>query len=361
MDPIVSVIIPHFNRAALLAKTVESVRASTFANYEIVIVDDGSDVGSRGEINRLVDKDLKILDRDGKKGPSRARNIGARAAKGQFLIFLDSDDLMAPWCLEQRLNAVNQFAANDLWVFPVLLFENEPGDRHTLWNEIGTSEKDPIRFIQSDAPWHTSSPVWRRDAFRDLGGFNEDIMYGDDSNLHLRAVMAGLSIERFPCAIPDAFVRRSNEDRITFTLTDHVAASRLVRLREQTALLRHRSRGDLLAVHEGQYFVEAEFLLFNAGRPGRLVNRVTEQWRADYPLSRYVSTASWYLRVALRTRNRAYVVLRLARRIMTKVLPAWFFPSGGLIGSAAASDAVMEVVAKRLKARTTREAYTSDE
>jgi glycosyltransferase involved in cell wall biosynthesis len=347
MDPLVSVVIPHFNRAALLAQTVNSVRASSFAQYEILVVDDGSEPSPRADIERLAGEDLRILDRDGKKGPSRSRNIGAHAARSEYLIFLDSDDLVGPWCLEQRFRTTEEFPANDLWIFPVLLFEEKPGDKSILWNAMGESENDALRFVQSDAPWHTSSPIWRRDTFLQLGGFNENVVYGDDADLHLRAVLAGLSIARFPYALPDVFVRRSNEDRITSGLTDAIAESRIVRLREGTSLLQREKRTDLLTVFEGQYLVEAEFLLFNATDPAPLIAHVLEQWREDYPHSRQLKPATWYLRLAVAARNRAYFVLRMARRAMRSLLPQAFFPSGGLIGAATASQSTMKEITAR--------------
>jgi glycosyltransferase involved in cell wall biosynthesis len=349
MDPLVTIVIPHFNRAALLAQTVNSVRASSFAQYEIVVVDDGSDPSPRADIEQLAGEDLRILDRDGKKGPSRSRNIGAHAARSEFLIFLDSDDLMAPWCLEQRFRTTRESSANDLWIFPVLLFEEKPGDKSTLWNVIGESENDALRFVQSDAPWHTSSPIWRRDTFLELGGFNENVMYGDDADLHLRAVLAGLSIARFPSALPDVFVRRSNEDRITSGLTDAIAESRLVRLREGTSLLQQRKRADLLSVFEGQYFVEAEFLLFNAPNPAPLIARVLEQWREDYPHSRHLKPARRYLWLGLATRERGFLILRMARRAIRSLVPQAFFPSGGLIEAATASQSTMKEITARLE------------
>jgi glycosyltransferase involved in cell wall biosynthesis len=348
MTPEISVVIPHFNRLQLLKQAVASVRASRFASYEMIVVDDGSDAACKTELAAFSSEDLRILDRAGSKGPSSARNTGARSARGEFLLFLDSDDMLAPWCLEQRWASIEEFPANDLWIFPVLLFDETPGDRSTLWNDMDNGHRDDLRFAQSDAPWHTSSPMWRRSAFLNLGGFNQRIMYGDDSDLHLRAVLGKLRIAKFPAALPDVFVRRSNEDRITSGMKAEVMESRLVRLAEESRLLLSSETAELRRVFEGQYFAEAEFLLFNAPDPSAGIARVLKQWGQDYPFSRNRRLASLYLRVALEIRDSFYLGLRIARRMIRTVLPQSFFPTGGGIEATVADPETMQGVLAEL-------------
>jgi hypothetical protein len=349
MTPEISIIIPHFNRIQLLRECIASVRASRFTSYEMIVVDDGSDAQYINELQALPSDDLRVVDRVGIKGPSSARNTGARNARGEFLIFLDSDDLLAPWCLEQRRAAAVELAAHDLWVFPVLLFDDKPGDRATLWNDMENGIDDGVRYAQSDPPWHTSSPIWRRSAFLDLGGFNEQIIYGDDADLHLRALLAELRIAKFPDALPDVFVRRSNDDRITSGMKAEIMDSRLARLSEESQLLRAVNADELRQVFEGQYLVEAEFILFNAPNPAAGIARVLNRWGQDYPASRHRRIASWYLHFALATRDHFYPALRIARRMTRAVLPESFFPTGGGIEATSADSKTMDRLVAELK------------
>ena len=350
-SPLVSIIIPHFSRPGLLAEAVESVRASKAKCFEIIIVDDGSSVEDWRAVQLLSDKQTKVLQRlDGQKGPSRCRNLGLAEATGDHVIFLDSDDLMAPWCIEDRMNQVVLNPGADLWVFPVMLFNKVPGDMDLLWNAM-TDVCDPVeRFARSDPPWHTSSPLWKRESLLRLGGFNEEVFYGDDSDLHLRALVDGLIVRLYPEALPDAFVRRSEAPRITNDLSQELIESRRVRLREGTRFLKSRSGiSRLLDWWEGQYFVEAEFLLFNRHRSSDALRAVLNDWEQTFsrPL-RLRFAVQAYFSVALACRRHAYLVLRIARRVAMKVLPAGYFPTGGQYHSARAGDDAMKALEARL-------------
>lgn len=322
-----SVIIPHFNRSRLIRETIASVEAQTNPNWELIIVDDGSDPGERKALEAFAGEKIRILDRtDGDKGPSRCRNLGAASAKGDYLVFLDSDDLLGPTCLEQRLDAARKEPDYDLWVFPAGQFRDHPGDMEALWGTMLPGGDDAARFARGDAPWHTSSPLWKRDAFAELGGFNERIFYGDDADLHIRAVLQGLRILQYPSEKPHAFVRRSDEERITNTLDDATIQSRLIRLEEGNLLLDRRYENQALRnIWEGQHFVEAEFLLFR--HQSRVsIDSVLSLWKNEFRPSIWKRFwVRFYFKLSLLTRDRAYLILRVARRAAMLALPGEYF------------------------------------
>jgi glycosyltransferase involved in cell wall biosynthesis len=91
--PAVSVIIPVFNRQALLRRALGSVLSQTFRDYELIVVDDGSTEPLLDALSGIGEKiDLRVLRHDKNRGAAAARNTGAQAAKGQYVAFLDSDD-----------------------------------------------------------------------------------------------------------------------------------------------------------------------------------------------------------------------------------------------------------------------------
>ena len=354
-EALVTVVIPHYNRSTLLRAAVASVLQSQYHSVEIIIVDDGSSDLHRKEIATLESEVTRVIDREGGvKGPSRCRNMGAAASRGKYLVFLDSDDLMAPWCIEQRVAASNDFPHADLWVFPVMLFDNQPGDRDTLWNSMRTSEDDSIRFARSDPPWHTSSPLWRRDSFVRTSGFNEAVFYGDDSDLHLRTILSGFVIEQFPSALPDVFVRRSNTDRITSSISSYLVESRRARLREANRFLREAGAPEEVRnVFEGQYFIEVEYLLFNEERPRNDVRLVLDQWEAEGSTGwtrRFV--VQFYAKLVDVAKDHAYIVVRVARRIVMFFLPRDWFSSGTTFEMAAANAGQLSEVRNRLRSHT---------
>ncbi len=351
MNPRVSVIIPHFNRSDLLEVAVNSVLASSERSFEIIIVDDGSTAEHVARASQLARENVRFLQRQGEpKGPSRCRNQGVAASAAEFIVFLDSDDVMASWCLEQRLQRADTAPAFDMWVFPAMLFDDVPGDRGELWNSMQNDTPPEIRFMQSDPPWHTSSPLWRRDAFIRTGGFNERVFYGDDSDLHMRALLEDVRVSLEAEALPDVFIRRSQVDRITNTPDSAASRSRPDRLREGTRYLRADPvLSRYLPIWEGQYFVEAEYALFNERDPARRIRQTLAQWDQDlHPVSGPPALAKAYFRIAIASIDRAYFVLRLARRAVMAVLPASFFATATDFQSIQATERVKKALHRAL-------------
>ena len=101
----VSVITPNFNCARFLARTIESVIAQTYKNWEMIIVDDGSTDNSLEIIKKYQQQDPRIsfYQMDGNQGPAKARNLAIEKASGRFIAFLDSDDLWHPEKLEAQI------------------------------------------------------------------------------------------------------------------------------------------------------------------------------------------------------------------------------------------------------------------
>ncbi|UVP00584.1 glycosyltransferase [Bacteroides sp. BFG-257] len=104
--PLVTVIIPTYNSEKYVIKTLESVRNQHYLNWEAVIVDDGSEDLTVQIIEEYIQNDSRFhfyRRNVEKKGGNVCRNLGIEYAKGTFLLFLDADDLLAPYCLEQRV------------------------------------------------------------------------------------------------------------------------------------------------------------------------------------------------------------------------------------------------------------------
>ena len=101
----VSIIIPSFNRSFFLRNfSIPSVIKQTFENWEIIVVDDGSTDDTEVICKEFADKDSRIrYIKEKNKGPSSARNLGIREAKGEFVLLLDSDDILMPNALEELL------------------------------------------------------------------------------------------------------------------------------------------------------------------------------------------------------------------------------------------------------------------
>src|SRR5690606_9522032 len=105
--PMVSIITPTFNRANLIGETLDSVLAQTYQNWECIVVNDGSADNTNEVMSEYLAKDSRFQyhyrPENKLKGANACRNHGFDKSKGDFLIFLDSDDLLEATCLENRL------------------------------------------------------------------------------------------------------------------------------------------------------------------------------------------------------------------------------------------------------------------
>jgi glycosyltransferase involved in cell wall biosynthesis len=108
-DPLVSVVIPVYNRPRQIVEAVHSIRGQTAADWELIVVDDGSTDETPGVLRQLEGQDPRIRAvLQDHKGAQSARNTGMRAAHGTWLAFLDSDDQWLPNSLELRLRMAQQ-------------------------------------------------------------------------------------------------------------------------------------------------------------------------------------------------------------------------------------------------------------
>ena len=180
--PLVSVIIPTFNRLSLLKEAVHSVEEQTLTSWELLVVDDGSTDETWPWLESQ--PHIRALRHPSRRGPAAARNEGAARAAAPYLAFLDSDDLFLPSKLQQQLN----------------LLQAEPGlglcHSNEIWlrtgRELKQKEKHEKRggfIFEHCLPLCRISPsaaVMRRDVFLELGGFDEELEIAEDYELWLR-------------------------------------------------------------------------------------------------------------------------------------------------------------------------------
>jgi glycosyltransferase involved in cell wall biosynthesis len=103
VPPLVSVILPTYNRAAFLREAIDSVLAQTWQRWELIVVDDGSTDGTRPYLATLADPRIHVLELAHDGNRARLRNRGMTRARGEYLAFLDSDDFWIPTKLERQV------------------------------------------------------------------------------------------------------------------------------------------------------------------------------------------------------------------------------------------------------------------
>jgi len=215
MNPLVSIIIPNFNKAVYIAKTFDSLISQIYENWEAVVVDDGS-----------TDKSLKIIEEYSKKdnrfrlikryrepkGGSVCRNIGLENALGNYVIYLDSDDLFIKSTLENRIKAFLKYPNNDFLVFPMGTFKKHIGDNKSTW--IAKKDNHLKCFLLHKLQWTVTSPIWKKTFLLQLNGFDELFPRLQDVEFHTRALMVkDVSYKVFTDIEPDSYYR-IDEERI---------------------------------------------------------------------------------------------------------------------------------------------------
>lgn len=210
--PLVTIITANFNKGKDVEDCVCSVLAQTETNWEFLFIDDGSTDDSV-EIAKTItqgDNRCKFLHNNtGVKGANTCRNMGIEAAISPYIIFLDSDDVLAPFCLEQRLACYSENPQNDFLVFPVRIFFDNVGDSNVICN-ITTDEDDLVRFLNRDIVWQTSGPIWKVETLKAMNGFDTELQSQQDVDLHIRALIHGFSYCHFNVK-PDVFYKRNVE------------------------------------------------------------------------------------------------------------------------------------------------------
>jgi glycosyltransferase involved in cell wall biosynthesis len=208
----ISIVTPLYNRADVIFETAASILKQTNNNWEWIVVDDGSTDNSWQIIQDLASKDtrIKLFKRNRlPKGAPTCRNIGVENCSGDYILFLDSDDLLASFCIEQRLKATQDNPDEDLLIFPMLLFKKKPNDTGIFWN-IDKSIDDITRIMIGDAICQTTGPLWKKKAFDAVGGWDEELQLWQDVDLHLRAFLKEISCKKLMNLSPDTFIRLSD-------------------------------------------------------------------------------------------------------------------------------------------------------
>jgi len=192
--PLVSLVIPTKDRCDLLVETLDSVRGQTYAHLEAIVVDDGSSDGTADYLKTVAAADARIrpLLRQGITGGANAcRNQGAQAATGEYIIFLDSDDLLTSECLATRVEHILEHPQLDFAVFCCRLFSDRVADTHLTWNTPASADALD-RFLIVDNPWQTSGPIYTRQAVARIGPWDERLLSWQEYEYNVRSLFMGL-------------------------------------------------------------------------------------------------------------------------------------------------------------------------
>lgn len=183
--PLVSVIVPTYNRAALLQQTVESVLAQTYPNIELIVVDDGSTDETPEMLKQYAGRLVHI--RKQNEGGTAARNTGIQAVHGEYLNFLDHDDIFLPTKIERQVEILN--ARPEVGLVHCGYYRMDKDGRYIdIVNFL--PEGDVRRVIVLGCFCWSGAPLIRRECIDKVGVFDESV-WSSDADMWLKIAIAG--------------------------------------------------------------------------------------------------------------------------------------------------------------------------
>lgn len=184
--PLISVIIPTYNRAALLQETIASVLGQTYPHFEVIVSDDGSTDDTANLISKLGDHRIKYLGLGHSGHPGIVRNRGVAKSSGNWIAFIDSDDLWVPRKLEWQMNRIIE--ENKHWSFGDF---NKMGKQDSGGSRVFISNDLVKDILYNRLPVFIGTVLVRKTAFYEVGGFSEEtnIAFREDFDLVLRLAL----------------------------------------------------------------------------------------------------------------------------------------------------------------------------
>ena len=231
-----SVLIPVYNREGLIGQTIESVLNQTYDDFELIVIDDGSTDRTAEVIAAYGDRLIHLTQKN--QGPEVARNSGAQAAKGNYLAFLDSDDLMFPWALEVYAEVIRHFEMPSLVLGSLLWFQGKPPSR-SEGEYSGSIEALAYRdyFSKEESTGLSNSMiVLKRSIFDEIGGLrtsSRQKFYSDEASLVLR------------CGSLGPMVMIKNPKTVAFRLHEDNSANRVPWMCQGALSLIHEERSGM--------------------------------------------------------------------------------------------------------------------
>lgn len=203
-NPLISIVVPTYNRAHLLPRLFESVFCQTYPHWELVIVDDASTDNTPLVLRGYQEQhpNVKVISLSTNGGAGRARNAGVKQAKGAYVAFLDDDDVALPTRLEKQLQFLSANPAVDL-CFSLIRWMNVPLELQIerpaalLRNEIPADPRSLFRYLLCNSCVPTPTIVVKASVIQKYP-FAEDVEIAEDLYPILTMAANGASIRGMP-------------------------------------------------------------------------------------------------------------------------------------------------------------------
>jgi glycosyltransferase involved in cell wall biosynthesis len=194
-NPLVSAIIPTYNRAHIICEAVESALAQTYPHMEVIVVDDGSKDDTLTRLKQFEGR-IRVVGQVN-KGPAAARNLGIAVARGELIAFLDSDDIWLPEKTERQVALIKRAGNSVPCCLSNILMKWKSGDRTSFEIALLKPSLEEGLWLNVDEVLATRPVLFnqgiiiRREVLDKIGGFDESIRYLEDVEFPQRLSLEG--------------------------------------------------------------------------------------------------------------------------------------------------------------------------
>jgi glycosyltransferase involved in cell wall biosynthesis len=199
------VIVPTYNYGSFIGETLECLRAQTYANWECIVVDDGSTDDTAERVARFIERDVRFrFVRQENAKQAAAKNNGLRNSSGQYIQFLDADDLIESQKFEKQVEYLEAHPEVDIVYGSMRYFKTETPDERLYWvwgenkpwmPEISGSGKEVLTTLVRQNIMVINSPLIRRRVVDAVGFFDNNLPPAEDWDYWLRCAAAGMRFQ----------------------------------------------------------------------------------------------------------------------------------------------------------------------
>ena len=186
LNPMVSVIIPAYNRSHLVTRAIQSVLNQTYKDFEVIVVDDGSTDDTKEAIANFHNEKIRYLRHEKNKGGSAARNTGIKAARGEYIAFLDSDDEWVPEKLEKQIQKIKQSPKKVGVIYCGHILVSDKSKR--VLRRVKPTLRGNVHAVsfQQGLLGGGSKPLIRKECFQKSGLYDETLPALQDADMYVR-------------------------------------------------------------------------------------------------------------------------------------------------------------------------------
>ncbi len=255
--PLISVIIPVYNGEKTIRETIESVLSQTFTDFELIVINDGSQDATLQIVERIQDARLKVFSYPN-SGQATSRNRGIARACGEYISFIDADDLWTPDKLEAQLKALQdnpQAAVAYSWTKCI----DESGQFSRRGSHISDRGDVYAKLLLIDFIENGSNPLIRAQALTEVGEFDKSMVPSEDRDLWLR-LAARYHFVAVPS--PQILYRQSANSESANILRMEAASLRVIEqaFTQSPESLQHLKKHSLANIYKGLTFKTLEGL-----------------------------------------------------------------------------------------------------